>query len=153
MAELIPRRNKRASAFRCCFFSCEPSTFTIGKKIPFFLINNNLFQSALLQLTSQTMDPTMLVQIQTLQRLLLRQASEAANSKQDGGGGPVHFDRKLLDFDYGSDEEEDHTNPSPKAAPAPAGLETVGKYVLPFPLIPNRYFNLCVCLVCCQTLK
>lgn len=64
----------------------------------------------------------MLAQLATLQRLLLRQAGDNSTSKQDAS---VHFDRKLLDFDYGSDEEEDHT--SPKNPPVPSGLESVGR--------------------------
>lgn len=63
----------------------------------------------------------MIAQLAQLQRLLLRQTGDTSASKQD-----VHFDRKLLDFDYGSEEEDDHT--SPKTAPAvPSGLESVGR--------------------------
>lgn len=66
----------------------------------------------------------MIAQLATLQRLLLRQAGDNSTTKQDGS---VHFDRKLLsqDFDYGSDEEEDH-HTSPKTAPS-TGLESVGR--------------------------
>ncbi|KAJ3640855.1 hypothetical protein Zmor_027391 [Zophobas morio] len=58
-------------------------------------------------------DPNVLVQLQQLQRLLTR-GGEAA-SKSDS---QVHFDRKLLDFDYGEDDDEAHS--SPKAGPAQA---------------------------------
>lgn len=56
-------------------------------------------------------DPNVLAQLQQLHRLLVRGTD--SGSKSDGG--PVHFDRKLLDFDYGEDEEEP-TNPSPKVS-------------------------------------
>lgn len=67
----------------------------------------------------------MLIHLQTLQRLLLRQPTEASGSKPEGG--QVHFDRKLLDFDYGSDEDEDFNNPSPKNSSQGAGLDSVGR--------------------------
>lgn len=81
-----------------------------------------VFQNALQQLTGQQIDPAMIAQLATLQRLLLRSANENVTSKQEG----VHFDKKLLDFDYGSDEEDDHT--SPKTGAASSGLDSVGRY-------------------------
>lgn len=39
-------------------------------------------------------------------------------------GQPIHFDRKLLDFDYGEDEEEQQ-NPSPKLPPNNAPHDSV----------------------------
>lgn len=67
-------------------------------------------------------DPNVLAQLQQLHRLLVRGDS---GSKADGSG-PVHFDRKLLDFDYGEDEEE-ATNPSPKVALNPN--DSVARYL------------------------
>lgn len=57
-------------------------------------------------------DPNVLAQLQQLQRLLHRSGDSSTKNE----GQPVHFDRKLLDFDYG-DEEEDQTNPSPRVPP------------------------------------
>ncbi|XP_044262188.1 SR-related and CTD-associated factor 8 [Tribolium madens] len=57
-------------------------------------------------------DPNILIQLQQLQRLLTR--SGDSSSKTDS---QVHFDKKLLDFDYGDDDDEAHS--SPKAGPAP----------------------------------
>lgn len=48
-------------------------------------------------------DPNVLLQLQQLQRLMTR-----GESKQDG---PVHFDKKLLDFDYGDDEDDANSSP------------------------------------------
>ncbi|XP_022903762.2 SR-related and CTD-associated factor 4 [Onthophagus taurus] len=55
-----------------------------------------------------TLDPATLAQLQQLHKLLY----QGGAGKSDGQ--PVHFDRKLLDFDYGDDEDEDPNNPSPK---------------------------------------
>ncbi|KAL1491618.1 hypothetical protein ABEB36_012189 [Hypothenemus hampei] len=49
-----------------------------------------------------------LQQLQQLQRLLTKGA--------DAGRAEVHFDKKLLDFDYGDDEEEVNPSPRPPAA-------------------------------------
>lgn len=54
-------------------------------------------------------DPNVLAQLQQLHRLLVTRG-DSSNKIE---GQPVHFDRKLLDFDYGDDEEEP-TNPSPQ---------------------------------------
>ncbi|XP_017775354.1 PREDICTED: splicing factor, arginine/serine-rich 15 isoform X2 [Nicrophorus vespilloides] len=68
------------------------------------------------------LDPNTLVQLQQLHRLVLRQQQQQGEAgKQEG---QVHFDRKLLDFDYGSDEDDDPTNPSPK--PNNAAIDNVG---------------------------
>lgn len=56
--------------------------------------------------------------------MLLRQQQGDGTSKTEGP--PIHFDRKLLDFDYGSDEEE--PNPSPKVGQNNSTLESVGRY-------------------------
>lgn len=50
-------------------------------------------------------DPNVLQQLQQLQRLLTKN-TEVIRTE------PVHFDKKLLDFDYGDDDEE--VNPSPR---------------------------------------
>ncbi|XP_066141951.1 SR-related and CTD-associated factor 4 isoform X1 [Euwallacea fornicatus] len=61
-------------------------------------------------------DPV-LQQLQQLQRLLTKGTDPTSRPE-------VHFDRKLLDFDYGDDEEE--VNPSPRpSATAPVATESV----------------------------
>lgn len=58
----------------------------------------------------------MLQQLQKLQRLFMHQTSgtpqDSGNVQLTPSGQPVKFDKKLLDFDYGS-EDEDDKNPSP----------------------------------------
>lgn len=49
-------------------------------------------------------DPNVLQQLQQLQRLLTKN-TEVSRAE------PVHFDKKLLDFDYGEDDDD---NPSPR---------------------------------------
>lgn len=56
-------------------------------------------------------DPNVLLQLQQLQRLLNRSGEVKTE-------GQVHFDKKLLDFDYGDEEEE--VNPSPKPVVEPS---------------------------------
>lgn len=70
------------------------------------------------------MDQNTLAQLQQLHKLLLRQGGDPAVKTE---GQPVHFDRKLLDFDYGDDEDEDPSNPSPKTANPPNPIESVGR--------------------------
>lgn len=65
-------------------------------------------------------DPNVLAQLQQLQRLLTR--SGESTTKNDG---TVHFDRKLLDFDYGDDDDE--ANPSPKQAPIAGANDSVAR--------------------------
>lgn len=65
-------------------------------------------------------DPNVLAHLQQLHRLLVRGAADSGK----GEGQPVHFDRKLLDYDYGEDEEEPQ-NPSPKVVANNAPHETV----------------------------
>lgn len=67
-------------------------------------------------------DPSILAHLQQLHRLLVR----SGDSGKVVEGQPVHFDRKLLDFDYGEDEEEP-SNPSPKVPPNNAQHETVAR--------------------------
>lgn len=64
-------------------------------------------------------DPNVLAHLQQLHRLIVRDNAKAE-------GQPVHFDRKLLDFDYGEDEEEPQ-NPSPKVVANNAPHETVAR--------------------------
>lgn len=58
-------------------------------------------------------DPNVLAHLQQLHRLLVRGSGGSGDTSAKSEGPPVHFDRKLLDFDYGEDEEEPQ-NPSPK---------------------------------------
>lgn len=71
------------------------------------------------------MDANTILQLQQLHRLLLRQQGESQSKPEQG----VQFDRKLLDFDYGSDEEDAPRNPSPKniITNASSALESVGR--------------------------
>lgn len=66
-------------------------------------------------------DPNVLAHLQQLHRLLVR-GGDSAKAE----GQPVHFDRKLLDFDYGEDEEEPQ-NPSPKVALSNAPHDSVAR--------------------------
>lgn len=66
-------------------------------------------------------DPNVLAHLQQLHRLLVRSGD---SSKVEGQ--PVHFDRKLLDFDYGEDEEEPQ-NPSPKVVINNAPQDSVAR--------------------------
>lgn len=77
------------------------------------------------------MDVNFLDQLQHLQQLLLKK-QEAANETQSS----VKFDKKLLDFDYGEEEDDDvmitnspstTANASQHNAPGTAGgLESLG---------------------------
>ncbi|KAF5273429.1 hypothetical protein FQA39_LY07446 [Lamprigera yunnana] len=71
-------------------------------------------------------DPNTLAQLQQLHKLLQRQDGDS--NMKTSGGQPVRFDRKLLDFDYGDEEDEDHVNPSPKPPSNnnSSAIETVG---------------------------
>ncbi|XP_065157568.1 SR-related and CTD-associated factor 4 isoform X2 [Atheta coriaria] len=69
-----------------------------------------------------SLDQNTIAQLQHLQRLLHRQGD---GSTKPEAGAQVHFDRKLLDFDYGSDEEDDPTNSSPKIQNSQT-IDTVG---------------------------
>lgn len=67
--------------------------------------------------------------MQQLHRMLLRQQQQGDSASKVLEGPPIHFDRKLLDFDYGSDEEEPN-NPSPKIGQNNSStLESVGRYL------------------------
>ncbi|XP_068911479.1 SR-related and CTD-associated factor 8 isoform X3 [Tenebrio molitor] len=73
-------------------------------------------------------DPNVLVQLQQLQRLLTRTGDSSSKSESQ-----VHFDRKLLDFDYGDEDDEAHS--SPKAGPGPGSgpNDSVSRYLLTNP--------------------
>lgn len=71
----------------------------------------------------QNLADPVLQQLQHLQRLLSKGA-DAATVRAD----QVHFDKKLLDFDYGDDEEE--VNPSPRPTqPGSSSADPVARLV------------------------
>ncbi|XP_072386633.1 uncharacterized protein Isha isoform X2 [Diabrotica undecimpunctata] len=53
-------------------------------------------------------DPSVLQQLQQLQRLISKNVENSVRSE------PVHFDKKLLDFDYGDDDDDVHPSPRPQ---------------------------------------
>ena len=61
------------------------------------------------------MDVSFIDQLQHLQQLLLKKQESA--STEPSQGSSVKFDRKLLDFDYG-EEEDDDVATSPKVSQA-----------------------------------
>lgn len=65
------------------------------------------------------LDPNTIRQLQQFQQLLLRQTSggEAHGSGKD----QVKFNKKLLDFDYGSEEDDDKNSPSVPSTSLPDG--------------------------------
>ena len=72
----------------------------------------NFFQ----QMTpSKPFDQNTIRQLQQFQQILMRQTSgggDGGNSASAGNKDSVKFNKKLLDFDYGSEEEEDkHSSP------------------------------------------
>lgn len=71
--------------------------------------------------TSETkgLDPNTIRQLQQFQQLLLRQTSgsDAHGSSKD----QVKFNKKLLDFDYGSEEDDDKNSPSVPSTSLPDG--------------------------------
>lgn len=78
------------------------------------------------------MDASFLDQLQHLQQLLLKK-QEAANEPKSS----VKFDKKLLDFDYGEEEDDDvvvtnspntatSANTQHNAVPTNSGLESLG---------------------------
>uniref|UniRef100_A0A6P7FT53 Uncharacterized protein LOC114333801 isoform X1 n=1 Tax=Diabrotica virgifera virgifera TaxID=50390 RepID=A0A6P7FT53_DIAVI len=52
-------------------------------------------------------DPSVLQQLQQLQRLISKNVENSVRTE------PVHFDKKLLDFDYGDDDDDVHPSPRP----------------------------------------
>ncbi|XP_049531236.1 SR-related and CTD-associated factor 4 [Anopheles darlingi] len=68
---------------------------------------------------TKQLDPNTIRQLQQFQQLLMRQTSgDASTAAKD----QVKFNKKLLDFDYGSEEEDDKNSPSvmPMSAGGPA---------------------------------
>lgn len=65
------------------------------------------------------LDPNTIRQLQQFQQLLLRQTSgsDAHGSSKD----QVKFNKKLLDFDYGSEEDDDKNSPSVPSTSLPDG--------------------------------
>lgn len=93
-------------------------------------------------------DPNVLAQLQQLHRLLVRGGDSSAKAE----GPPVHFDRKLLDFDYGDDEEEPQ-NPSPNVVSATnnAANDSVARWVC-FRLYRSLFTVVTSCLQICFSL-
>ena len=68
--------------------------------------------------SSNNMDTNLIQQLQHLQQLLLKQQDVSARQETD----QVKFDKKLLDFDYGSEDDDDNAAPSPQPQQS-TGLE------------------------------
>lgn len=64
------------------------------------------------------MDTNLIQQLQHQQQLRLKQQDVSARQETD----QVKFDKKLLDFDYGSEDEDDNAAPSPQPQQS-TGLE------------------------------
>lgn len=62
--------------------------------------------------TSQ-LDSSTIRQLQQLQQLLIRQTNSepVASTSGSGAADSVKFNKKLLDYDYGDDEDDDKTSP------------------------------------------
>lgn len=71
--------------------------------------------------TSNNVDANIIQQLQHLQQLLMKQQDSSARQETD----QVKFDKKLLDFDYGSDDDDDNAAPSPQPQQS-TGLERYG---------------------------
>ncbi|XP_075227994.1 insulator su(Hw) mRNA adaptor isoform X2 [Lycorma delicatula] len=98
--------------------------------------------SSLLQLSSSSavtpnkqtplMDTNMLQQLQQLQNILLNQTPvDSTPVKKDSNSDQVKFDKKLLDFDYGDEEDEDgKTSPAqaqqPQQQNLPSAIDSLG---------------------------
>jgi RNA-binding protein 16 len=63
-------------------------------------------------------DSNIIQQLQHLQQLLMKQQDSSARQETD----QVKFDKKLLDFDYGSDDDDENAAPSPQPQQS-TGLE------------------------------
>ncbi|XP_052863207.1 SR-related and CTD-associated factor 4 [Anopheles cruzii] len=62
---------------------------------------------------TKQLDPNTIRQLQQFQQILMRQTSgDAAAAAAQASKDQVKFNKKLLDFDYGSEEEEDKSSPS-----------------------------------------
>lgn len=76
-------------------------------------------------------DPNVIQQIQQLQRMLVKSSENRSD--------PVHFDKKLLDFDYGEEEEEPSPRQPPPPQPNPA--DSVARYTFSERKEVGFYFN------------
>lgn len=56
------------------------------------------------------MDPSKLRQLQQYQQMLLRQNNGEPNSSNSLSKDSVKFNKNLLDYDYGSEEDDDKNN-------------------------------------------
>jgi RNA-binding protein 16 len=68
--------------------------------------------------SSNNLDANIIQQLQHLQQLLMKQQDSSARQEAD----QVKFDKKLLDFDYGSDDDDENAAPSPQPQQS-TGLE------------------------------
>jgi RNA-binding protein 16 len=68
--------------------------------------------------SSNSIDANIIQQLQQLQQLLMKQQDSSVRQEAD----QVKFDKKLLDFDYGSDDDDDNAVPSPQPQQS-TGLE------------------------------
>ena len=68
--------------------------------------------------SSNNVDTNLIQQLQHLQQLLMKQQDASTRQETD----QVKFDKKLLDFDYGSEEDDDNAAPSPQPQQS-TGLE------------------------------
>lgn len=75
--------------------------------------------SATQQSESKGLDPNTIRQLQQFQQLLLRQTS--GSDAHGSGKDQVKFNKKLLDFDYGSEEDDDKNSPSVPSTSLPDG--------------------------------
>ena len=67
------------------------------------------------------MDANIIQQLQQLQHILIKQQQDSSTRQE---ADQVKFDKKLLDFDYGSEEDDDNAAPSPQQPPQQStGLE------------------------------
>jgi RNA-binding protein 16 len=70
------------------------------------------------QSSNNSIDANIIQQLQHLQQLLMKQQDSSVRQEAD----QVKFDKKLLDFDYGSDDDDENAAPSPQPQQS-TGLE------------------------------
>lgn len=61
-------------------------------------------------------DQNMIRQLQQFQQLLMRQSSGGADTSHSSSKDQVKFNKKLLDFDYGSEDDDDKHSPLPSTS-------------------------------------
>lgn len=71
------------------------------------------------QSSQKGLDPNTIRQLQQFQQLLMRQTS--GSDAHGSGKDQVKFNKKLLDFDYGSEEDDDKNSPSVPSTSLPDG--------------------------------